>query len=542
MRIDASGNVGIGTAPSAARVTIFGSGTTATIADFSNGVNANFEIKTASSLTTIGPSVSAPLAFQINSTERMRIDASGNVVIGSTSAIGNFSVVTPDGVSARRLAVGHQSGYPSLFSRDSDGTTVTSGFWDAQQQIFTNAGTERMRIDNVGNVGIGTSSPADKLHVSATGTLYGSGYIVSRHMNAVSEKGVFLGYDADENAGTIGGANFLTFQTYNAANAWGERMRIDREGNVGIGTTAPISGYKLTMEGNGAYAALRCVTSAGFSALSGFDGATQRWSVGQLGFGGNNGLGFYVGSGTEVGRFDANGNLLVGATSGSGAISVARGAGVSAFVEIAGNGNTIGSTSMIVGQDTSSNAYCWNRANAVLLFGTNNTERARIDATGNLLVGTTSTTMGQTGIIMQPAISGEVGNIDIGHANGTAEGNPYARFYYNATSIGSITQSGTTAVLYNTSSDVRLKHDIIDAPDASNLIDALQVRSFKWNADNSEQRYGFVAQELLEVAPEAVSQPADPDDMMGVDYSKLVPMLVKEIQSLRARVAQLEGN
>jgi len=67
------------------------------------------------------------------------------------------------------------------------------------------------------------------------------------------------------------------------------------------------------------------------------------------------------------------------------------------------------------------------------------------------------------------------------------------------------------------------------------------VRSFKWNVDDSEQRYGFIAQELVEVAPEAVHQPEDPDATMGVDYSKLVPMLVKELQSLRARVAELEG-
>ena len=52
----------------------------------------------------------------------------------------------------------------------------------------------------------------------------------------------------------------------------------------------------------------------------------------------------------------------------------------------------------------------------------------------------------------------------------------------------------------------------------------------------------MVAQELQAVAPEAVSASEDPDEMLGVDYSKLVPMLVKEIQSLRARVAQLENN
>ena len=52
----------------------------------------------------------------------------------------------------------------------------------------------------------------------------------------------------------------------------------------------------------------------------------------------------------------------------------------------------------------------------------------------------------------------------------------------------------------------------------------------------------MVAQELQAVAPEAVQAPEDPDEMMAVDYSKLVPMLVKEIQSLRARVQQLENN
>ena len=51
----------------------------------------------------------------------------------------------------------------------------------------------------------------------------------------------------------------------------------------------------------------------------------------------------------------------------------------------------------------------------------------------------------------------------------------------------------------------------------------------------------MVAQELQSVAPEAVSEGETEEDMMSVDYSKLVPMLVKEIQSLRARVAQLEG-
>jgi hypothetical protein len=106
--------------------------------------------------------------------------------------------------------------------------------------------------------------------------------------------------------------------------------------------------------------------------------------------------------------------------------------------------------------------------------------------------------------------------------------------------VGTIS-STITATAYNTSSDQRLKENITDASSASDDIDAIQVRSFDWKADRSHQKYGMVAQELQSVAPIAVTGDADSDEMMGVDYSKLVPMMLKEIQSLRARVAQLEG-
>jgi len=113
--------------------------------------------------------------------------------------------------------------------------------------------------------------------------------------------------------------------------------------------------------------------------------------------------------------------------------------------------------------------------------------------------------------------------------------------FRNATNVvGTIVTTSTTTT-YNTSSDQRLKENIADAPSASDDIDAIQVRSFDWKADGSHQKYGMVAQELQVVAPEAVAAPEDPEEMMGVDYSKLVPMLIKEIQSLRARVAQLES-
>jgi len=114
--------------------------------------------------------------------------------------------------------------------------------------------------------------------------------------------------------------------------------------------------------------------------------------------------------------------------------------------------------------------------------------------------------------------------------------------FSNATSTaGTISVSGTSTA-YNTSSDRRLKSNIEDAASASDKIDAIQVRQFDWNESGDHQDYGLIAQELQPIEPMAVTGDADSDEMMGVDYSKLVPMLLKEIQSLRSRVATLEAS
>ena len=126
------------------------------------------------------------------------------------------------------------------------------------------------------------------------------------------------------------------------------------------------------------------------------------------------------------------------------------------------------------------------------------------------------------------------------HLNRISSDGTIVTFRRGSTStVGSIfvTTSGTS---YFTTSDRRLKENIVDASSASDDIDAIQVRSFDWKSNGLHQKYGMIAQELLPVAPEAVGHPEDSEKMMSIDYSKLVPMLVKEIQSLRTRVAQLE--
>ena len=171
----------------------------------------------------------------------------------------------------------------------------------------------------------------------------------------------------------------------------------------------------------------------------------------------------------------------------------------------------------------------------------------RIDSSGNLLVGTTSSNgklaigdFSLTGADYGVAFVDGSDIFFIRSSTNTSTNNAHYQFYNTNGQVGSITTNGS-ATSFNTSSDYRLKENIVDAPSSSSDIDAIQVRSFDWKVDGSHQKYGMIAQELLTVAPEAVSQPEDSEEMMGVDYSKLVPMMIKEIQTLRQRITDLEN-
>jgi hypothetical protein len=159
-----------------------------------------------------------------------------------------------------------------------------------------------------------------------------------------------------------------------------------------------------------------------------------------------------------------------------------------------------------------------------------------LDASGNWILG--GTTAYAKATIVANASGGPL--ISFRDTNGSATNYDVAVFNRNGTQVGSISTTNSVT-LYNTTSDQRLKENIVDAPEFGGVIDSIQVRSFDWKTSQTHQRAGFVAQELVTVAPEAVHQPTDTDAMMAVDYSKLVPMLVKEIQSLRKRLAALEA-
>jgi hypothetical protein len=184
--------------------------------------------------------------------------------------------------------------------------------------------------------------------------------------------------------------------------------------------------------------------------------------------------------------------------------------------------------------------------------GGSSTEKARLDSSGNFMVGTTNATQWNKTTGKGFVINGSSGGVQIAkqsvnsidpvlivNRTGSTSGT-ILDFRYSGSFKGGVTID-STSVSYNTSSDERLKENIQDTTHTVDIND-IQVREFDWKVDGSHQRYGFIAQELETVYPEAVHSPEDADEMMSVDYSKLIPLLVKEIQTLKARIETLENN
>jgi hypothetical protein len=112
------------------------------------------------------------------------------------------------------------------------------------------------------------------------------------------------------------------------------------------------------------------------------------------------------------------------------------------------------------------------------------------------------------------------------------------RFVNGTTAVGSITTT-TTTTSYNMVSDYRLKEDFQEIQGLEKVL-ALKVYDYKWKSEESRMD-GVVAHELQEVLPYAVSGEKDGDDMQSVDYSKIVPILIKAIQEQQEQIDQLKN-
>ena len=455
--------------------------------------------------------------------------------------------------SAQHLTAG--SAYSLLFG---DGGERISGNNSSSLLNFFTGATERMRIDSSGNVlvgttvsGVGVGNTSTGHNINANGALLASrtttGDTSVAYFNRNSSDGKIAEFYKDgTTVGSIGTrANLLTIGNgdtgllFNSTNdsIIPESMSgvASRDAAIDLGHTS--ARFKdLYLSGTATMGGLTVNTTNGSSVFEGTGissvglqfktNASNRFLIQTPS--GSADLAFLAAGTTERMRIDSSGNVGIGRTP-------TQTLDVNGTVRISDNvfGGYFGAGSSLLVAGAASD-FCL-RSDAVLSFASGGPyERMRIDSSGNLLVGSSSTmAAGVDGIQLYQSI-GQIGTA----RNSTGGANHHVFFNPNGL-VGAISTSGSSTV-YGTSSDQRLKDNIADADDAGSKIDAIQVRQYDWKADGSHQDYGMIAQELQAVAPEAVSGDADSEEMMGVDYSKLVPMLIKEIQSLRNRVAQLE--
>jgi hypothetical protein len=256
-------------------------------------------------------------------------------------------------------------------------------------------------------------------------------------------------------------------------------------------------------------------------------------------------------NGAERLRVDSAGNVGIGTTApaGTGVSLNVRGTSQASSVvaESLDGANHLTMYSGIGGTDVPSVVF----GTTGMRFGTGPkttstyTERARIDASGNFLVGTTSA----AGRLTVYADSGVGQRIEVFQIAPTV-----MEFRNSQGSGGSITIASGGGTSFNTSSDYRLKEDVQPMVGASDRLMALKPVNFAWKVDGSRVD-GFLAHEAQEVVPECVTGEKDAVDdegnpqYQGIDQSKIVPLLVAalqealtKIEALEARVAALETN
>jgi hypothetical protein len=485
------------------------------------------------------------LAVATNGVGRLFVDASGNVGVNAASDLGASKLFIAGNATAGltnivtlRTATANSYGL-QIKGNNTNDEWLIQNYYNAAL-AFGTSNTERLRITGGGLVGIGTSAPSAQLHVdNNSGTLLN---------DLVLLKG----------GGGSGSGNLLSVQANSgdqlfAVNALSYNVTMcSAGGSVGIGTSSP--NKPLHIYSGSSDSEIRLQSNSGteqnaYITLRNSGGKLDLYSV-------NGDIALNPGNNVAA-TFKADGKVGIGSTAPATQFAV-QNASTSLGIEVdTTSGFASGPT--VRGYYRAGSAYTTlSLSGSQVAFGINDVEKARLDASGRLLVGTSTALLGSSRVLQVDAPGGVAAifkndvaaneNMNIWNA-GTSGNNVFIEFgtesaYAGRGSISYNRGAGLTA--YNTTSDYRAKTIFGTVENPGQTIDALKVYRGVMNGATVE-RPMLVAHEAKEVAPYCVTGQKDAVNKEGkpiyqqMDHQVLVPLLIAEIQQLRVRVAALEN-
>jgi hypothetical protein len=473
------------------------------------------------------------------------IDVGSSAISGGAGTLSSLSVGDGNITNVGDIALDSISSDGSAIAIGGTGDTVTcNGAWifnessaDVDFRIEGNGEANLFFVD-AGNdrIGINTNAPTAKLHLLQSAADYDSGIKLVGSDSVISGRIWMGGGHLNIDNATAGTGTGLTLEDDGTLTYGGDFLDV-ADGVTTIGGTDTSK-----LQFHNAAGVLRSFLTLNSTSL-------EIDTDSAIIFSANN---------SERARIDDSGRLGLGTSAPHGYYSVSN-----KFV-IA---NTSGSTGMTFATSNTGQAridFAEGTSGAEQYRGTISYQHAATESEGYLRYVSagneifrmegTIVTCGRTSANAS-TVDGHQWYASGGYYNYHAAGE-VVRWYNtdNGNDVGSIDTS-TSSTAYNTSSDRRLKENIEAADPSGSLIDSIEIVKHDWISSDDHVRYGVVAQDLFEVLPEAVSQGTDGDlvdedlsskeqpikQVWGVDYSKLVPLLVKEVQDLRIRVAELEA-
>ena len=516
----------------------------------------------------------------------MVIDQAGLVGIGSTSGgVPNpaYALEVQANSTSGVLAVQNAANDRNTFRSSNSGGTRTLDIGNNSSghgilNIRNSSGTVKAQLVgsgdsyfDAGNVGIGTGSTVDdKLHVVGTSIKiqekgqtgitmkfnHGNNASTNSDINIANIKS----FVTDGSTGNEGGG--LAFETKPTSGSATEVMRVDKDGNVGIGTNSPSA--KLQVEGDldVRTASNKNLHIRSFPSFDNFSNQGVGLSMSRtssdadlmaVGVVDTDKLGLFSRSGiilatggsnafqhtSEVVRIDGSGNVGIGTTNPSSILHLENASSPKLIIKDTTN------NCQYITYAQNSNAHLGTSSNHDLMIDTNNTTRMTVKAGGNILIGTDDTPNG-TSVYGSAFIDGGSNLRQLFQATSTATNVSVQRYYNPNGNVGSIQLTGSSTS-FVTSSDYRLKENVVEMTGALDRVDQLKPSRFNFIADADTTVDGFLAHEVANVIPEAITGEKDAVDeegnpiYQGIDQSKLVPLLVGAIQELKAEIEQLKN-